>query len=190
MILWESLLTSYCSWVPITDSDPTSCGRPQEYDASKNWAGKKVILISVPGKKYRRLSSGSTLHQQSLQGHSHQDVKSIISLHTSKSSTSWNRRVLISSPWLHSMMLGSWTHGGRSTRSFEMTLYDNLCMILELLSWFVPCSSSSAIQSHSFPRTMVGLPVWERGTAVGPWWLTEMVLWRTQIMKAIQVKWR
>merc|ERR1712036_145244 len=36
-------------WVPITDSDPTSCGRPQEYDANKNWAGKKVVLISVPG---------------------------------------------------------------------------------------------------------------------------------------------
>ncbi|KAF2666319.1 Redoxin [Microthyrium microscopicum] len=36
-------------WVPITDSDPTNCGRPQEYDASKQWAGKKVVLVSVPG---------------------------------------------------------------------------------------------------------------------------------------------
>jgi peroxiredoxin len=22
---------------------------PQEYDANKNWAGKKVVLVSVPG---------------------------------------------------------------------------------------------------------------------------------------------
>ncbi|KAF2177180.1 Redoxin [Zopfia rhizophila CBS 207.26] len=36
-------------WVPITDSDPTNCGRPQEYNASKEWAGKKVVLFSVPG---------------------------------------------------------------------------------------------------------------------------------------------
>ncbi|KAJ8115262.1 hypothetical protein OPT61_g3051 [Boeremia exigua] len=36
-------------WAPITDADPTACGRPQEYDASKEWAGKKVVLVSVPG---------------------------------------------------------------------------------------------------------------------------------------------
>ncbi|KAJ9635467.1 Rab proteins geranylgeranyltransferase component A [Coniosporium tulheliwenetii] len=36
-------------WAPITDDDPTSCGRPQEYDADKEFAGKKVVLISVPG---------------------------------------------------------------------------------------------------------------------------------------------
>ncbi|KAF2434864.1 AhpC/TSA family protein-like protein [Tothia fuscella] len=36
-------------WVPITDDDPTQCGRPQEYDANKEWKGKKVVLISVPG---------------------------------------------------------------------------------------------------------------------------------------------
>jgi len=36
-------------WVPIVDDDPTNCGRPQEYDASKNWAGKKVVIVSVPG---------------------------------------------------------------------------------------------------------------------------------------------
>ena len=38
-----------CRWAPITDADPTACGRPQEYDASKEWAGKKVVLVSVPG---------------------------------------------------------------------------------------------------------------------------------------------
>jgi peroxiredoxin len=32
-----------------TDEDPTACGRPQEYDASKEWANKKVVLFSVPG---------------------------------------------------------------------------------------------------------------------------------------------
>ncbi|TKX24183.1 peroxiredoxin [Elsinoe australis] len=36
-------------WVPITDDDPTQCGMPQEYPASKNWKGKKVVLVSVPG---------------------------------------------------------------------------------------------------------------------------------------------
>jgi len=36
-------------WVPITDDDPTICGRPQEYDANKEWAGKKVVIVSVPG---------------------------------------------------------------------------------------------------------------------------------------------
>jgi len=36
-------------WAPITDADATACGRPQEYDASKEWQGKKVVLISVPG---------------------------------------------------------------------------------------------------------------------------------------------
>jgi len=36
-------------WAPITESDPTVCGRPQEYDASKEWSGKKVVLFSVPG---------------------------------------------------------------------------------------------------------------------------------------------
>ncbi|KAF2005215.1 Redoxin [Amniculicola lignicola CBS 123094] len=36
-------------WAPITDSDPTACGLPQAYDASKEFAGKKVVLVSVPG---------------------------------------------------------------------------------------------------------------------------------------------
>ncbi|EME49677.1 hypothetical protein DOTSEDRAFT_58872 [Dothistroma septosporum NZE10] len=36
-------------WVPITDPDPTSCGLPQSFDASKEFAGKKVVLVSVPG---------------------------------------------------------------------------------------------------------------------------------------------
>ncbi|CAK1355099.1 unnamed protein product [Cercospora beticola] len=32
-----------------TDPDPTACGLPQSYDASSNFAGKKVVLVSVPG---------------------------------------------------------------------------------------------------------------------------------------------
>ncbi|KAI9712180.1 MAG: hypothetical protein M1828_001741 [Chrysothrix sp. TS-e1954] len=36
-------------WTPITNDDPTSCGMPQEYDASQQWQGKKVVLVSVPG---------------------------------------------------------------------------------------------------------------------------------------------
>lgn len=36
-------------WAPITDPDPTACGMPQTYDASKEFKGKKVVLVSVPG---------------------------------------------------------------------------------------------------------------------------------------------
>lgn len=36
-------------WAPITDADPTACGIPQLYDASKEFAGKKVVIVSVPG---------------------------------------------------------------------------------------------------------------------------------------------
>jgi len=36
-------------WAPILDDDLTVCGRPQPYDASKEWAGKKVVIVSVPG---------------------------------------------------------------------------------------------------------------------------------------------
>ncbi|KAF2083589.1 AhpC/TSA family protein-like protein [Saccharata proteae CBS 121410] len=36
-------------WAPIVDEDPTACGRPQEYDADKEFKGKKVVIVSVPG---------------------------------------------------------------------------------------------------------------------------------------------
>ncbi|KAF9737939.1 hypothetical protein PMIN06_008866 [Paraphaeosphaeria minitans] len=36
-------------WAPITDGDATACGLPQEYNASKEWKDKKVVLFSVPG---------------------------------------------------------------------------------------------------------------------------------------------
>ncbi|WPG97612.1 AhpC/TSA family protein-like protein [Acrodontium crateriforme] len=36
-------------WAPITDADPTACGRPQPYDASKELKGKKFVIVSVPG---------------------------------------------------------------------------------------------------------------------------------------------
>ncbi|KKY14717.1 putative tsa family protein [Diplodia seriata] len=37
------------TWAPILEEDPTVCGRPQEFDANKEFAGKKVVLVSVPG---------------------------------------------------------------------------------------------------------------------------------------------
>ncbi|KAH8702304.1 allergen Asp F3 [Talaromyces proteolyticus] len=39
------------SYVPYTDekSDISACGVPVNYDASKEFAGKKVVLVSVPG---------------------------------------------------------------------------------------------------------------------------------------------
>ena len=44
-------LTLHPSYVPYTDdkSDITACGIPVNYDASKEWADKKVILFAVPG---------------------------------------------------------------------------------------------------------------------------------------------
>ena len=36
-------------WAPITDADPTACGIPQTYKTDKEFAGKKVVLVSVPG---------------------------------------------------------------------------------------------------------------------------------------------
>ncbi|EEH35128.1 peroxisomal matrix protein [Paracoccidioides lutzii Pb01] len=39
------------SYVPWTEEkgEITACGLPQPYDASKEWADKKVVLFSVPG---------------------------------------------------------------------------------------------------------------------------------------------
>ncbi|KAF1809160.1 Redoxin [Eremomyces bilateralis CBS 781.70] len=37
------------TWVPIEDEDPTKCGIPQVYDANKEWQGKKVVIVSLPG---------------------------------------------------------------------------------------------------------------------------------------------
>ncbi|KAL3426565.1 peroxisomal matrix protein [Phlyctema vagabunda] len=39
------------TYVPYTpeNGDITSCGIPISYDASKEWAGKKVVLFAVPG---------------------------------------------------------------------------------------------------------------------------------------------
>lgn len=36
-------------YAPITDPDITACGLPEEYDASKEFKGKKVVIVSVPG---------------------------------------------------------------------------------------------------------------------------------------------
>ncbi|THY71096.1 AhpC/TSA family protein-like protein [Aureobasidium pullulans] len=45
----EGVKFGYISWAPILDEDPTVCGIPQMYDANKEWAGKKVVIVSVPG---------------------------------------------------------------------------------------------------------------------------------------------
>jgi alkyl hydroperoxide reductase 1 len=39
------------SYVPYTEenSDITACGIPENYNASKEWADKKVVLFAVPG---------------------------------------------------------------------------------------------------------------------------------------------
>ncbi|EKG13752.1 hypothetical protein MPH_09059 [Macrophomina phaseolina MS6] len=37
------------TYAPILEDDPTVCGRPTELDANKEFAGKKVVLVSVPG---------------------------------------------------------------------------------------------------------------------------------------------
>ena len=38
----------YVPWTPETD-DITSCGMPVNYNASEEWADKKVVLFAVPG---------------------------------------------------------------------------------------------------------------------------------------------
>lgn len=35
--------------MPIKNNDPTLSGTPQDYAASEEWKGKKVVLVSVPG---------------------------------------------------------------------------------------------------------------------------------------------
>ncbi|GAB7352574.1 hypothetical protein MBLNU459_g2958t1 [Dothideomycetes sp. NU459] len=37
-------------WAPALDDDSV-CGRPQEFDASKEFKGKKIVLVSVPDTK-------------------------------------------------------------------------------------------------------------------------------------------
>jgi len=44
-------LNGCCRYIPWTEEsdDITACGIPINYDASKEWANKKVVLFSVPG---------------------------------------------------------------------------------------------------------------------------------------------
>lgn len=41
----------FSRYIPYTEekSDITACGVPIQYNASKEWADKKVVLFSVPG---------------------------------------------------------------------------------------------------------------------------------------------
>ncbi|KAF2722168.1 Redoxin [Polychaeton citri CBS 116435] len=36
-------------WAPITSDDATVCGIPQDFEADKEFTGKKVVIVSVPG---------------------------------------------------------------------------------------------------------------------------------------------
>lgn len=51
--------SSLVSWIPYTDDkgDITSCGSPQTYNASKEFANKKVVLFAVPGQSTPRSHS-------------------------------------------------------------------------------------------------------------------------------------
>lgn len=53
------------SWIPYTDekAEITSCGTPQSYDASKEFANKKVILFSVPGIFSSIIVGGDGMHK-------------------------------------------------------------------------------------------------------------------------------
>ena len=50
-------------YVPYTEekSDITACGIPQNYNASKEWADKKVVLFAVPGQYITTFSGGTFL---------------------------------------------------------------------------------------------------------------------------------
>jgi len=54
-------------WAPILDEDPTVCGIPQLYDANKEWAGKKVVIVAVPGKSIRSLDFSAWRAVQTLE---------------------------------------------------------------------------------------------------------------------------
>ncbi len=45
------LTVTVYSYVPYTEEkgEITACGIPQNYNASKEFAGKKVVLFAVPG---------------------------------------------------------------------------------------------------------------------------------------------
>jgi alkyl hydroperoxide reductase 1 len=47
-------------YVPYTEEkgDITACGIPQNYNASEEWADKKVILFAVPGQYITTFSGG------------------------------------------------------------------------------------------------------------------------------------
>jgi alkyl hydroperoxide reductase 1 len=47
-------------YVPYTEEkgDITACGIPQNYNASKEWVDKKVILFAVPGQYITTFSGG------------------------------------------------------------------------------------------------------------------------------------
>lgn len=48
--LFLSVLTTITPrWTPIENNDPKKTGMPEDYDTAKQWQGKKVVLISVPG---------------------------------------------------------------------------------------------------------------------------------------------
>ncbi|ETI23779.1 hypothetical protein G647_05585 [Cladophialophora carrionii CBS 160.54] len=44
----DNVVFSYIPYTPES-ADITSCGIPQNYNASKEWADKKVVLFAVPG---------------------------------------------------------------------------------------------------------------------------------------------
>jgi len=44
----DDIVFSYVPYTPES-ADITSCGIPQNYNASKEWADKKVVLFAVPG---------------------------------------------------------------------------------------------------------------------------------------------
>ncbi|KIW70719.1 hypothetical protein, variant [Phialophora macrospora] len=44
----DDVVFSYIPYTPES-ADITSCGIPQNYNASKEWADKKVVLFAVPG---------------------------------------------------------------------------------------------------------------------------------------------
>ncbi|CAG7996631.1 unnamed protein product [Penicillium salamii] len=44
----DNVVFKYIPWSEESD-EITSCGIPIDYNASKNWADKKVVLFSVPG---------------------------------------------------------------------------------------------------------------------------------------------
>ncbi|KAI9749565.1 MAG: hypothetical protein M4579_006827 [Chaenotheca gracillima] len=117
------------STVPYTpeSSEITSCGIPQNYNASKEWADKKVVLFAVPGAftpgcSVRHLP-GYVEHYKEFKGKG-VDVVAVVAMNDAWVMNAWSKAngiknddiVFLSDPDVKFGDSIGWTAGGRLSR--------------------------------------------------------------------------